>query len=126
MPRGSVPWPQRGGGAAPQRTAATRGGGSQTAGRPAVVQPAATTTTMATADVTTVHLVDACGRVIDIRPEVTADATPSSDDRGADLTDGGGGGGESEDDDRRKSAAALVAGCPPRVRGEHIPPGKRA
>lgn len=80
---------------------------------------------MATADVTTVHLVDACGRVIDIRPEVTADATPSSDDRGADLTDGGGG-GESEDDDRRKSAAALVAGCPPRVRGEHIPPGKRA
>lgn len=73
------------------------------------------------ADVT-VHLVDACGRVIDIRPEVTADASPSSDDCGVDLIDGG---GESEEDDQRKSAAAL-AECPPRVRGEHIPPGKRA
>lgn len=70
----------------------------------------------------TVHLVDACGRVVDVRPVpdtlATAAASPS-------LLMPSGDGVDQPEDDSGKCVAAL-AGCPSRVQEDlkHIPPGK--
>lgn len=125
MPRGSVPWPQR------TSVVAVRGG------RPADARPTATTTTTttvasddqkvqrqqqqsATATDVTVHLVDTCGRVIDIRPMPETMAAVASLSLPSSGVDG-------PDCDRRKHASAL-AGCLTRVQEDlkHIPPGKRS
>lgn len=134
MPRGSVPWPRRDG-----CRVAARGGRDVGPPRPADVEPAAASSTATTddrgeealaADVT-VHLVDACGRVVDVRPvPPEADATASSGEHsGAEpvvAVDGVGGRGESEDHRRKGATAVPAAGCRSLVRGEHIPPGKLA
>lgn len=132
MPRGSVPWPRRngvckttttadgggddeGGGttaAVSLELATARGHDGRGGGRPADDAAGCGQTTLDG----TVHLVDTCGRVIDIRPVPETSAATPLPPRGDD-----------EDDDRRKqTTVAALTGCPSRVQNDlkHIPPGK--
>jgi len=120
MPRGSVPWPQRNGsgvGAAIRigRSAQAAVGSTNPDDRPAQRQPVV--------EVNTVHLVDTCGRIIDMQTVSestgTTIADPSTLKTLGDIDHPGG--DESEDFRRKQVATALT-----RVQEDlkHIPPGK--
>lgn len=142
MPRGSVPWNQRNGGvktvgggpaAALRCAAAVRGVRSADVAVPASVSgDKAPNKQQPKADrAATVHLVDTCGCVIDIRPMAkTADgqAAPPQPPPSDEVDGARGGGGTEDDDDRSKQAAAALTGCLSRVQNDlkHIPPGKRS
>jgi hypothetical protein len=80
----------------------------------------------------TVHLVDTCGRVIDLRPvvfETTSAAATASQLSSSDNVEqpGGSGNGAASENDRKEHAMIpVLTECPSRIQEDlkHIPPGK--
>lgn len=141
MPRGGVPWPQLNGNG--RGTAAARVGRRTGAAVPKTPNIAAAETqqTPPVANAgASVHLVDTCGLVVDMRPVLETGAPASThasspDDDDIDQPDGGGGGGNGRrrvtatgapDSDRQNRTNALMTGSLSRVQEDlkHIPPGK--
>lgn len=140
MPRGSVSWPQRnsgvktsGRGAVPLQSSAVVA--EHDGGRPVGAELNIVTATdnqaaihQSTANVT-VHLVDTCGRVIDLRPvvfETTSPAATTSQLSSSDNVDQPGGSDAESEDDRKKYSIPVLAEYPSRIQEDlkHIPPGK--
>lgn len=148
MPRGSVPWPRRNGGAVVRTDAAvaatSRTDDRQTAAadvdeRTSRGHAVAVDGITAAAAAVTVHLVDTCGRIVDVRPVV--DPSPERTSAAAaaaavasplllqslplrsDEVDRVGG---CEQDRPKNAAAALIVGLSRAQEDhKHIPPGKQ-
>lgn len=130
MPRGSIPWPRRNGGnggvgaaAHVRQPAPATTGPTAPNDSPAERQP--------TVDVNTVHLVDTCGHVVDMRPVpeptgISMRAASTLQTLG-DVDEPTGAGDDESEDDRQKRVAIALAGCLSRVQEDlkHIPPGKQ-
>lgn len=126
MPRGSVPWPQRKGG----------GGGSgkpASGGRPTDAEGHHQTIPRQAVNAT-VHLVDTCGLIIDMRPVLEGSASAAAASSLPTLADSvqrpdtGSGGGiiaTGPDDDGRNVLAPGHVISRAHEDLKHIPPGKR-